>query len=245
MRYGNPSLRTAVEAIQRDDCLRLVIIPLFPQYASAASGSAIAAALDAIGDLNNHPSIHVVRDFYNHPGFIRAWVEQIQAVLAAEKPWDQLLLSYHGLPVRHLTHSGCRGCLPATRRVCPTASDNTNDTLNATCYRAQCYTTARLIAAGLALNTDQYTVCFQSRLGKTPWIQPYTDEMLVTLASQGAKRVVIACPAFVADCLETLEEIGIRASAQWRALGGECCTLVPCLNAHPTWVNTLVQLVNC
>ena len=118
------------------------------------------------------------------------------------------------------------------------------DSSNSDCYRAQCYETTRLIAEKLALGADQYQVCFQSRLGRTPWIKPYTDQVLIDLAQQGIRNIAIVCPSFVSDCLETLEEINMRAREKWQALGGEHFVFVPCINTHPIWVEALAQSIH-
>jgi ferrochelatase len=157
-------------------------------------------------------------------------------VLATESP-DHVLFSFHGLPVRQITktdpHAG-------TSSAHCFASDTCCDTLaNPNCYRAQCYATARAIAGRTNLPRDRFTVSFQSRLGKTPWIQPYTDVVLDELPKRGIKKLVVFCPAFVADCLETVEEIGMRAVEQWKAAGGDTLVLVPSLNATPSWVDAV------
>lgn len=230
MRYGSPSIKTALEELRF--CEHLTILPLFPQYSSAANGSAIERTLDYLKKQNVIPSIEVIRDFYQAPAFIDA-----QAAII--KPWlkdhDHLLLSYHGVPERHIIRSGCAS-------VCENACPELVAT-NQGCYRGQCYGTSKALALALNLSTAQYTTAFQSRLGKTPWIKPYTDEVLTTLAQQGIKRLAIACPSFVADCLETLEEIGIRANEQWLALGGEKLTLIPAVNDDDRWVSGLCELI--
>jgi ferrochelatase len=159
-------------------------------------------------------------------------------VLEREKP-DHVLFSFHGLPERQVKRSDPTGrhCLQSAN-CCDVIVDANRD-----CYRAQCFATARSLAQRLALPQGGYTVCFQSRLGSTPWIKPYTDLVLPELAARGAKRLAVFCPAFVADCLETLEEIGLRARDQWLGLGGESLALVPSLNASPAWVSALTGLL--
>jgi ferrochelatase len=150
-----------------------------------------------------------------------------------------VLFSYHGLPERHMTKSDVSGrhCLKSPGCCDALGPDNQY------CYRAHCYATTRSLAARLNLGPDRHSVSFQSRLGRTPWIRPYTDLVLPELAAAGRKRLAILCPAFVADCLETVEEIGIRARDQWKALGGEELLLVPSLNAEPTWVDAVASMV--
>jgi ferrochelatase len=158
-------------------------------------------------------------------------------VLADARP-DHVLFSFHGLPERQIQKSDPSGshCLRSTT-CCDTIT-----AANQNCYRAQSYATARELAGRLAIANADYTVCFQSRLGRTPWIQPHTDVLLDELAKQGKKRLAVFCPAFVADCLETLEEIGMRAREQFKAAGGEELTLVPSLNATPAWIDAVCAM---
>ncbi|NCT57664.1 MAG: ferrochelatase [Legionella sp.] len=230
MRYGEPSLEQAMKNLAH--CDRITVLPLYPQYASSSTGSSLEEVLAYFSTQTVIPSLRIIRDFYAHPAFIQAQAKQIQPYLNNR---DYCLFSYHGLPVRHIEKSGCKTvCLNA----CPKPEDS-----NTGCYRAQCFETTRQLVKTLGLNQDQYSTAFQSRLGKTPWIQPYTDEVLEQLASQGIKRLVVACPAFVTDCLETLEEIGMQAQEQWLALGGEALTLVPCLNDEDHWVKALSEVI--
>ncbi|MFC3909218.1 ferrochelatase [Legionella dresdenensis] len=228
MRYGNPSLADALGELA--DCETITILPLYPQYSSAATGSSIEKILTLIAQNPVQPSVQLIRDFYQHPGFIKALANSIKPYLANQ---DYLLLSYHGIPERHLHNAGCQSICAGS---CP------EPLVNPDCYRAQCYQTSRALAQVLGLSEQQYGVSFQSRLGKTPWIKPYTDLVFAQLAAQGVKRLAVACPSFVADCLETLEEIGIRGREQWLSAGGEELTLIPCLNESPDWVNALIQI---
>lgn len=238
MRYGQPSIESALQELQAQQCRKLIILPLFPQYSSAATGSAIEKTLSLIQKFTEIPEIQVINSFYDHPGFITAWRSLIMANLPSQPP-DRWIFSYHGLPVRQLDKRGCQtqACLKEIECKAVTAD-------NAACYRRQCFATSRLLAQALELQASQYQVSFQSRLGRTPWITPHTDEFLNKLASQGVKRIALVCPSFVTDCLETLEEIGIRAKNQWLNLGGTDFTLIPCLNIHPAWINTLTHVVN-
>jgi ferrochelatase len=233
MRYGHPSIPFAIEQLK--DCHQIQVLPLFPQYSSAATGSAIEKVLMTIAKQENIPSISVIHDFYDHPAFISVYADLIRRALGDKKP-DVLLFSYHGLPERHVKKV-CRATCDM-QHACPDISLS-----NASCYRAQCYKTSRLLAEALALSENDYHVAFQSRLGRTPWIQPYADHMLATLAKSGVKHIAIACPSFVADCLETLEEMGLRATEEWLALGGEQLTLIPCLNAEENWVEAVAGIL--
>ncbi len=231
MRYGNPSIDLALTTLK--NCERLVILPLYPQYSSAATGSSLEAVLQRLACQPVIPELKVIRQFYNHPAFIQAQAQCIAPYLAEH---DMVIFSYHGLPQHHLQPTGCQ--TPCVRDC--TLESRLLSYPN--CYRAQCYQTSMLLAQALHLTLAQYTTVFQSRLGRTPWIQPYMETQLQQLAVQGVKRITIACPSFVADCLETLEEIGIRMQEFWHILGGERLTVVPCLNAHDAWCEAIIAL---
>ena len=234
MRYGDPSIESAVKKLK--DCQKIIAIPLFPQYSSAATGSAMEEFLRTVSEQWNIPEISVTRDFFNNSDFIDAYAGLIKESLK-DKKIDTLLFSFHGLPERHLEKSACLS--PCSKsEPCPKP-----DHLNTYCYRAQCYETARLIAKELNLNSKDYVVAFQSRLGKTPWIKPYTDLIVEDLRQKKVDNIAVVCPSFVSDCLETLEEINIRARAQWLELGGKEFTFIPCLNTNPTWVEGLVNMI--
>jgi ferrochelatase len=229
MRYGKPSIEDALKQIS--DCDHLEIIPLFPQYASAATGSALAQTLNLIQDRLAIPSIHLLRDFYQEHFFIQAQAARIKQVCQSHQI-DHYVLSYHGLPTRHIQKiCGDAVCTAA----CPQGK------AQSACYRAQCFATSRALAQELKLTESQYSVAFQSRLGKTPWIQPYFDQLLNQLAAAGNRNIAVVCPSFIADCLETLEEINIRARQQWQSLGGDEFIFVPCVGAHPIFIEGLTQ----
>jgi ferrochelatase len=238
MRYGAPSIRTGLAELHRAGCDRVVAFPLYPQYSSAATGSSVEKIFGELGGEWVTPEVDVLGAFPDHPAFIRAFAEVARPVLDAERP-DHVLLSYHGLPERHCRKAAAHDS-PCTRdpACCDTIrSDNRH------CYRAQCMATSRALVAALGLTEGSYSISFQSRLGKDPWVKPYTDVVVPELARAGKQRVVVLCPAFVADCLETLEEIGLRAAADFEAAGGERLTLVPSLNATPAWVDAVVDMV--
>lgn len=229
MRYGQPTLTQALKLLS--DCSDITVLPLYPQYSSAATGSSIEACLKKIAVKNSHPNLKIIRDFFQNPAFIAAQAEIINPFLSHH---DYLLFSYHGLPERHLKQTGC---LSVCEIECPLPTLK-----NQTCYKAQCTATTQALANKLNLSADKFSMSFQSRLGRTPWIKPYTDLVLPELAKKGIKRLAIACPSFVADCLETLEEIGLRAKEQWLELGGEELTLVPCVNASDNWIKAIVEI---
>lgn len=229
MRYGQPSITKALEQLKH--CSSIVVLPLYPQYSSAATGSALEEVMRLVSVRDVIASLKLIRDFYQQPAYIKA---QAQVIKQHLNPKAHLLFSYHGLPQRQIHQSGCdKICLN-----CPV--DNLK---NPGCYKAQCEGTSHLLAQELGLKSSQYSTAFQSRLGKTPWIKPYTEAHLTDLVAKGIKDIAIVCPSFVTDCLETLEEIGIRAKNQWQALGGESFQLIPCLNSDLLWVKAVVELI--
>ena len=214
------------------------MFPLYPQYSASSTGSSVEEVFRLAAQPWVTPTLSFVEPFYDDPLFIDAFAARGKPILEAERP-EHVLLSFHGLPERHMHKADPTG------RHCLT-SEGCCDRIvaaNRHCYRAQCFATARALAKRLGLGDGRWSVSFQSRLGRTPWIRPYTDVVLKELAAAGKKRIVVFCPAFVADCLETLEEIGIRAQADFAAVGGERLVLVPSLNASPAWVDAVVGLV--
>lgn len=229
MRYGKPNLMQ-LNALQH--CQKIIILPLFPQYASVTTGSIFERCFRIMQKWKNIPALNFINQFYRNADFIHAWAAVIKNTLKNHEI-DVLLFSFHGIPIRQLTQKNCHSC--AQTNFCNTADSD--------CYRAQCFATANAIAKQLELEQNQFLICFQSRLGKLPWIQPYTEQMLPELIKKGQKRIAIACPSFVTDCLETLEEINIRARKQWLDLGGEEFIFVPCINNHTIWINGLTNLI--
>lgn len=236
MRYQNPSLRSALDQFKNMGLKELVVIPLYPQYASASTGSTHEKLMEAIKHWEIIPNLRIVSQFLEHPLFIKTFVELGKKYMAQEY-YDHILFSYHGLPERQIlkgaTDGYCRlGDCCATYHA-----------KNQYCYRAQCFQTTRLLAKELDIPKDKYTVCFQSRLGKDPWIKPYTDVVINGLVQKNIKKVLVFSPAFVADCLETTIEISEEYAHQFKASGGERWQLVESLNVQPTWVQCLKDIV--
>ncbi len=238
MRYGNPSLPDAVARLRKRGVTDFTVMPLYPQEAPSSSGSSLARTYEVLSEPWDVPNMRAVPAFHDHPAFLGAFVEVARPAIS-ELRADHVLFSFHGVPERHVRKSDPSGkyCL-ASGGCCDVLTD-----ANRHCYRAQCFATARGLARGLGLAPDGWSVSFQSRLGRTPWVKPYTDVVLPELAARGVKRLAVMCPAFVADCLETVEEVAIRGREQFLASGGEELTLVPSLNAHPAWVDGVVRLV--
>ena len=238
MRYGHPSLPDAVARLRARGVRDFTVLPLYPQEAPSSSGSSLARTYEVLAREWDVPNVRAVPAFHAHPGFLDTFARVARPVIEEARA-DFVLFSFHGVPERHVRKSDPSGrhCL-ASAGCCDTLSD-----VNRHCYRAQCYATARGIAARLGLGPEGWSVSFQSRLGRTPWVKPYSDLVLPELAARGVRRLAVMCPSFVADCLETLEEVALRGRAQFLACGGESLTLVPSLNAHPDWVDTVVRLV--
>lgn len=234
MRYPAASIKKSIDRLIRSGIDHLTIIPLFPQYASATTGSVLEHVMNCLKTYNTIPEIRLISQFYDDLGLINAFAENAKPYL--QKSYDRVLFSFHGLPMRQLkkadrvgccgTKDCCRGCYPE----------------NGKCYGAQCYATADGIARALALDPSRFEVCFQSRLGKEPWMTPFTQERILQLAKQGAKRLIVFCPSFVSDCLETLYEISVEYQELFRHAGGESLELVPSLNVTPQWIDTLANL---
>ena len=239
MRYGQPDLEGALDRFAAEGIDQIVVLPLYPQYASSSTGSTLARLYELAAARPVPPALIPIRDFYDHPGFIQAQAAVARPHLDAFGP-DHVLFSFHGIPERQVVltdFSGGQRCL-ASKACCASIGSD-----NRACYRAQCFATARALAQSLDLDPDGWSVSFQSRLGRIPWIKPYTDEVLVEMAHAGTRRLAILTPSFVADCLETLEEIGIRAKADFKAAGGDDLLAVPCVNSEPAWVRGVADLV--
>jgi ferrochelatase len=238
MRYREPSIRAALGRLAEAKVDRLVALPLFPQYAEASSGSMLAKLHDEMVRSGMSLEPATIPAFYDEPGFTDAVAAVAREPLRDFDP-DFVLFSYHGLPERQVRASDRSGEHCLQRDDCCASIVGANRD----CYRAQCFATTRSAAGTLGLAPERYATSFQSRLGRTPWIQPFTDQLLPRLAAQNVRRLAVICPSFTADCLETLEEIGIRAAEQWRGLGGDALTLIPAVNAQPVWVRAVADLL--
>jgi ferrochelatase len=234
MRYQNPSIEFALEKFRKPVFKKIRVVPLFPQYASASTGSVHQKVMEVVSKWEVVPEIEFVNSYCNHAGYIDAFSE-IGKKYQSEN-YDHVLFSFHGLPERQIKKSDAfdhclkQGCCDAL------------SLRNAFCYRAQCFETARLIAKNLQITPDHYTVCFQSRLGKTPWVRPYSDEVIEGLAREGKKRLLVFSPAFTSDCLETLYEIAVEYDVLFKKHGGEKVQMVESLNDHPRWIEALADI---
>ncbi len=240
MRYGTPSILSQLAELQKQNVDRLVILPLYPQYSLAATESSVLEVKRALQEVGWNIAPEIIPAFFDRPEFIESFRQVIERELA-KRPYDYLLFSFHGLPVRQVKRTdrspGKTHCF-ATPACCDQMTDANRD-----CYRAQCFQTARSLGGVLGLPPERYGVSFQSRLGRTEWIKPYSDVLYEELPRKGIRRIAVACPAFVADCLETLEEVALRGRETFVQAGGEDLFLVPSLNSDDTWAETVCRLV--
>jgi ferrochelatase len=233
MRYKNPSIPAVLEVMRKRNYETIVVLPMFPQYASASTGSALEAVMDVIKTWWVIPQLKIISQYYDHPLFIDAFVERgLQYDIAS---YDHVLFSYHGLPKRQVDKVYSNGVCEDDRCI------HEIDENNKFCYQATCYATTRLLAAKLGLTPDRYTVCFQSRLDDK-WLQPFSDKVVEECAKKGMKRLLAFSPAFTADCLETVVEIGDEYQHLFKENGGEKVQLVESLNDHPVWIKCLADL---
>ena len=237
MRYGEPSISTRLLELAQQGIKTVTFAPLYPQFADSTTTTAIEEAQKCIKKNNLSLQLNIVKPFYADPLYIKALAKSAESELAQD--FDHLLLSFHGLPESHLKKLDPTGshCL-SDKSCCETASQAVLDT----CYRAQCIRSAELFAQEAGLKPEQWSFAFQSRLGKNKWIEPYTDATLEELAARGVKKLLVMSPAFVADCIETLEELGIEGREEFIAAGGEELVLIPCLNAQQHWAQALTQI---
>lgn len=237
MRYGQPSIEGVLTALCRRGIDRVVVMPLYPQYAAATTGSTVQRVMEVAAKLWSIPALCFVPPFYDAAPFIDAAIE-VAAPGLERFGADHVLFSFHGVPEDHITLGDPSGshCLQSDG-CCASVGAR-----NRLCYRAHCYATARALAAKLHLTPDGYTVSFQSRLGRKKWLEPSTDDVVRRLAKTH-RRLAVFSPAFVADCLETLEELGLRARQDFLDAGGEEMLLVPCVNADDRWADGVVDLV--
>jgi len=238
MRYQHPSIPAAVERLARSGIGELLLIPLFPHYAMSSYETAVEKVRATLARKAPGIRLQVQPPYFDAPDYIDALLQSAAPYLAT--PFDHLLVSFHGLPERHLRLADptCGHCLK-TPDCCEVPS-----AAHATCYRAQCGRTLRAFIRAAGLPEAKVSASFQSRLGREPWMQPYTDGELARLARAGVRKLLVLSPAFVSDCLETLEELGMQGRETFLEAGGEAFTLIPCLNDHPRWVRVLRDRVD-
>jgi ferrochelatase len=216
MRYGQPSVESRIMALKAEGVDRLLVLPLYPQYAASSTGSALDAVWSALLKIRNPPELRVVRHFHDDAGYIEAWRRNISDYWAQQGRPELLLMSFHGVPRRSL---------------------DLGDP-----YHCECQKTGRLLAEALSLSPNQYRITFQSRFGRAEWLQPYTAATLQELGAAQTRRVDVICPGFVGDCLETLEEIAVEGKATFLSAGGGDFRYIPTLNETPAWAEALGAL---
>jgi ferrochelatase len=237
MRYQNPSIESAIEKLRAQGVTDLLVFSLFPHYAMSSFESAVVRAQEVAAKIAPEMKLKIAEPYYNDPDYIAALAASAEDFL--KNDYDHLLFSFHGLPEKHLRKSDTTGChCLATPNCCETPSP-----AHRTCYRAQCLATVRAFVEAARVPSGKFSVAFQSRLGRDPWLKPYTDFELERLAKSGVKKLLVICPAFVSDCLETLEEIAMRGREIFIEAGGSEFALIPCMNEHPRWLDSLEKMV--
>ncbi len=229
---GNPSIESALRKLANAGVSQIIVAPLFPQYSEATNAGSMYITGKALKKLNWQPKIKEISAFYRQKFFIDTFAHEIRPLVESQKP-DLVLFSFHGLPEKHITKAD------PTKMHCLQAGDCCADfeKHHPNCYKAQCAQTARLLSEAIGLKPGQSTHAFQSRLGRTRWIGPYTDEVLAELPKKGFKNILVVSPSFVADCLETLEEIGMRGRDTFLEAGGKTFSLAPCVNSRQDWID--------
>jgi protoporphyrin/coproporphyrin ferrochelatase len=234
MRYQNPSMTSVLEEIREANHDHVIVLPLFPQYAGASTGSVIDRLFEIIRPWHAFPELSIINQFYDDAGYMNALVATARDINHSD--YDHILFSYHGLPERQVDK------LYKDRKCRNHSCENEINEENRFCYKAHCYATTRMLAERLGIAPDRYTVCFQSRLGKG-WIEPFSDDVIADRAVKGDKKLLVFSPAFVADCLETTIEIGEEYDEMFKHAGGDSVTLVPSLNDRPEWIDALETMV--
>ncbi len=238
MRYGDPSIERAICKFAEKDLDEIIAFPLYPQFSDATARSSFEACVRAAKKVGVSDRLRIVGPFFAHRGYISPYARRIKKVWDEDRP-EMVLMSFHSLPetqIRRNDLSGGRYCLQSGA-----CCDVLNE-FNKNCYRAHCFATARALAAEVGLSSEQYAVSFQSRFGRAKWVEPFTEDKIIEIANRGVKRLAVVCPAFVADCVETLEEIGVRGRETFLSAGGEAFHLIPCLNSDPDWVSGVVEI---
>lgn len=216
MSYGNPSMKSAIESLKAQHCDRILVFPLYPQYAASSTAAAYDSVWKTLLKMRNVPAIRSIRSYHDHPAYIQALKQSVETHWQANGKPSKLVMSYHGVPKVHLTKGDP--------------------------YHCQCHKTGRLLAEALGLSKDEYLVAFQSRFGKQEWLKPYLAQTLEALGKAKTARIDVVCPGFSSDCLETLEEIALEGKHIFQSNGGGEYHYIPALNEHPAWINALTQI---
>src|SRR5262249_6022349 len=217
MRYGRPAIAEKLHELKAQQCNKILLVPLYPQYAASTTASAIDSAFACVARMRNQPALRTVRSFHDHPGYVGALAQNVRDYWLRNRRPDVLVMSFHGVP-----------------RATLASGDP---------YHCECQKTGRLLAAALTLKAEQYRLSFQSRFGRARWLEPYTADVLIELGRRNVGRVDVFCPGFVSDCLETLEEVAIEGKAAFLSAGGREFHHIPCLNERDDWLHALTDLV--
>ncbi len=236
MRYQSPSVEGALEKMRAANVDKIVVFPMFPQYASASTGSALQEVMDVVRKWLTIPEISFISSYHDNKDMIKVYADNARKFDMSE--YDHILFSYHGIPQRHLRNSDCNNYCLKKEGCCDILNDK-----NKMCYSAQCFDTTRLLVEELGFSEDQYSVGFQSRLGRDPWTEPFTPDVLKRLYKEGKRKLLVFSPSFVSDCLETTIEIADEYHEEFLEMGGEKLDLVPSLNDNPDWVQAIVGMV--
>ncbi len=236
MRYRNPTIQSAIRNLTKNGVTDVLLVPLFPHYAMSSYETAVVRVQELMRKLAPQIRLEVLAPYFDQPAYIGALAGVARPYL--DNGYDHLLFSFHGIPERHLrkadpTGSHCLSSPDCCSKPCATPK---------TCYRVQCFKTVEAFAQFAGIPATKYSVAFQSRLGRDPWLKPYTDAVVEQFGKAKMKKLLVICPAFVSDCLETLEEIGVRARESFRNAGGGDLQLIPCLNDNPLWISALAKL---
>lgn len=241
MRYGNPSIKSGLQELKDKGVTDVLMIPLYPQFAMATTETILVLAEDLREKFFPEIKLTHIPAFYNKKDYIKVLADSIQNYLA-DKDWDKIMFSYHGVPERHILKSD------VTKSHCNPSDQNfkccqVDSPAHEFCYKHQCYETTKQVVEYLDLKPEQYFTTFQSRLGRDPWLQPYTDKTIEEFAENGVEKLAVVTPAFVSDCLETLEEIGMEGKEEFLEAGGKEFYAVPCINDNDDWVDVLVDWI--
>ncbi len=236
MHYGEPSLRKVLKKYEAMGLEKIIVVPMYPQFAEATTGSTKMRVKEMVKKENITTKIEFTPPFYDDEEFLASWVRIYKDKFAQEGTPDHVLFTFHGLPQSQIK-TICESC-KTDGTCCAVARTENKD-----CYRMQCVQTAKLLSSRLALSEENWSVSFQSRLGRAEWIRPYTEDVLASLAQKGKKKIAVLCPAFTADCLETIEEIGIEGLHTFSKNGGSEYHLLPCLNSQEHWTKALAVIL--
>lgn len=235
MRYASPSIETGLEELVSQGITEISVVPLYPQYAMSSTETVVARTMKVAAEKFPQVRLHFAKPFYDDADYLKVLSEQMKRYLPQD--FDKLIFSFHGIPERHIFKYAHEGVTNLS-----TCANSTDPLHNSYCYLYQANKTVELLRERLGLSADQVMLTYQSRLGREKWVEPYTDEALETLPSQGVKKIAIVCPAFVSDCLETLEEIQMEGAKEFKAAGGEEYTYIPCLNDDEDWIKVLKKI---